>query len=173
MLFLWVPLYCTGTCVYTPLPTLTLHTQFTQLPITVSVSFSACFLSKLCTFYGFHFTVQALVSAPPRTLTLHTLFKPLHAYQYHSLQFHFTVQALVSAPPPTLHTQFMQLPISINYHFLLVCCFYLCYFYGCHFIVQTLVSAPPLTLHIQFQQLLFLSLPACTYTCKRQFHRSF
>ena len=139
MLFLWVPLYCTGTCVYTPLPTLTLHTQFTQLPITVSVSFSACFLSKLCTFYGFHFTVQALVSAPP----------------------------------PTLHTQFMQLPISINYHFLLVCCFYLYYFYGCHFIVQTLVSAPPLTLHIQFQRLGFFPLPACTYTCKRQFHGSF
>ena len=37
--------------------------------------------------------------------------------------------------------------------------------------VHTLVSAPPLTLHTQFQQLFFSSsLPACTYTCKRQFH---
>ena len=40
----------------------------------------------------------------------------------------FTVQALVSAPPPTLHTQFMQLPVSINYHFLLVCGFLLMLF---------------------------------------------
>ena len=136
MLFLWVPLYCTGSCVSTTKDTDTTH--IVQTAACLSVSFSACVLFRLCSFYGFHFTVQALVSAPPRTLTLHTLFKLLHAYQYHSVcvlfklcsfyGFHFTVQALVSAPPPTLHTQFMQLPISINYHFLLVCGFLLMLF---------------------------------------------
>ena len=45
-----------------------------------------CFLFnfKLYSFYGFHFTVQALVSAPPPTL--HTLFTQLLiSINYHSL----------------------------------------------------------------------------------------
>ena len=73
MLFSWVPLYCTGSCVSTTKDTDTTHAV--QTAAYLSVSFSACVLFKLCSFYGFHFTVQALVSAPPLTDT--TQFKQL------------------------------------------------------------------------------------------------
>ena len=126
MLFLWVPLYCTGTCVSTTKDTDITHTV--QTAACLSVSFSACFLSKLCSFYGFHLTVQALVSS---TTTDTTEFKQLPVTSISIILcwfvacfklcsfygFHFTVHVLVSTQPPTLHT--VYLPVSITLSLLL------------------------------------------------------
>ena len=107
-----------------------LYTQFMQLPIsTIFCLFVVCF--SLCSFYGCHCTVQALVSihhcghwcyTHSSCSCLSVSFSACFLSKLCTFYgFHFTVQALVSAAPPTLHTLFTQLLISINYHSLLVC----------------------------------------------------
>ena len=137
-----------------------LYTQFMQLPIsTIFCLFVVCF--SLCSFYGCHCTVQALVSiyhcghwcyTHSSCSCLSVSFSACFLSKLCTFYgFHFTVQALVSAPPRTLtlHTLFKLLH-AYQYHSVCVL-FRLCSFYGFHFTVQALVSSTTTDWHYTVQ----------------------
>ena len=116
LLFLWVPLYSS---------------------MFLSQHNLCCFLFNLnlCSFYGFHFTVQALVSAPP--LTLHTLFMQLLiSINYHSLPVCRLLQVMLFLWAPLYSSMLLCQHNHQHYtrcSFVACLLFKLCSFYRCHY----------------------------------------